>query len=258
MNAPRTFRLGVVLATIWLPWRVRRILYRGLLHWTIDTGASIGLSLVDAHRLRLRRGARIGHFNVIRQMSVVDLGAGTTIGQWNWITATPELSSGGGGYLIIGHDTAITSRHYIDCSGGVRIGDYSTVAGVRTVVLSHQIDVAHNAQTTAPVELGDYVLISSNVCLTPGSRIPSSSLIAMGAVVVGTLEAEGALYAGVPAVLKRRGIGDGAYFTRTEGVVRRAARPAALITPAINGDDAREGTATASRSDEGMGRTEGD
>jgi acetyltransferase-like isoleucine patch superfamily enzyme len=216
--------LGVVVATIWFPWPLRRILYRGLFHWRIEAGASIGLSLVDARRLRLRRGARIGHFNVIRQMSIVELGEGTTIGQWNWITAAPDLAFGGGGYLSVGHDSAITSRHYIDCSGGVRIGSYTTLAGVRTVILSHQIDVTQNVQTTAPVEVGDYVLVSSNVCMTPGSRVPGSCVIAMGAVVVGSLPAEGALYAGVPAKLKRRGIGDGAYFARSEGVVRRGTR----------------------------------
>jgi acetyltransferase-like isoleucine patch superfamily enzyme len=251
VNASRAFRLGVVLATIWLPWPARRLLYRGLLHWTIDADSSIGLSFVDARSLHLRNRARIGHFNVIRQMAVVDVGADTTIGQWNWITSSTELASDTGGYLIVGHDSAITSRHYIDCSGGVRIGNHTTVAGVRSVVLSHQIDVVQNAQSIAPVEIGNYVLVSSNVCLTPGSRIPSSCVIAMGAVVVGKLGSEGALYAGVPARLKRRGIADGAYFGRTEGVVRPGVRPPKRLpsgpqgaskpeAPAVLGADRRE------------------
>jgi acetyltransferase-like isoleucine patch superfamily enzyme len=225
LNASRAFRLGVALATIWLPWPARRVLYRRVLHWVIDSGASIGISLVDARQLHLGHGARIGHFNVIRQIEAVDIGADAIIGQWNWITASPELISRNGGYLIVGRDSAITSRHYIDCSGGVRIGDHTTIAGVRSVVLSHQIDVDQNIQSVDPVEIGSYVLLSSNVCVTPGSRIPSSCVIAMGAVVVGKLDSEGALYAGVPATLKRRGLENGAYFARTEGVVRPASRP---------------------------------
>lgn len=245
MNASRAFRLGVVLATIWLPWPARRIAYRALLHWTIDADSWIGLSIVEARRFHLRSRARIGHFNVIRQMAVVDVGADATIGQWNWITASPELSSDHGGYLIVGHDSAITSRHYIDCSGGVRIGHHTTLAGVRTVVLSHQIDVFRNVQSIAAVEIGDYVLLSSSVCVTPGSHIPSSCVIAMGAVVVGKLSAEGAMYAGVPATLKRREIGHGAYFGRVEGVVRSAARSTESMTrdfesakdpPALDGE----------------------
>jgi acetyltransferase-like isoleucine patch superfamily enzyme len=225
LNASRAFRLCVALATVWLPWPARRVFYRNLLHWTIDDGASIGLSLVDTRRLHLRPHARIGHFNVIRQMAAVDIGAGATIGQWNWITASPELANEEGGYLFVGRESAITSRHYIDCSGGVRIGDHTTIAGVRSVVLSHQIDVVENVQSVDPVEIGSYVLMSSNVCVTPGSHIPSSCVIAMGAVVIGKLDTEGALYAGVPATLKRRGLEAGAYFARTEGVVRPPSRP---------------------------------
>ena len=99
------------------------------------------------------------------------------------------------------------------------MGEFTTLGGVRSTVLSHSIDVANGVQTTQPVHVGDRCFISSNVSLTPGSRVPPKSLVAMGAVVVGCLTQEGALYAGVPARAIRLGIESGVYFSRRRGFV---------------------------------------
>jgi acetyltransferase-like isoleucine patch superfamily enzyme len=92
------------------------------------------------------------------------------------------------------------------------------VAGVRSTFMSHGIDVRINSQVATGIAIGDYCLVSSNVALAPGSRIPSRSLVAMGAVVVHGLKGEGMLHAGVPAVV-RKDVAGGAYFSRPHGVV---------------------------------------
>ena len=85
-----------------------------------------------------------------------------------------------------------------DYSGGVRIGEYITVAGVRSTILSHEIDLAAGVQTSKTTQIGDFCFVSSNVCLTPGSSIHDRSVVAMGAVVVGHLEQASCLYGRVP------------------------------------------------------------
>ena len=219
MNLRQVTRATVTVGTILWPWVLRRLVLRHVLGWTIEPGASIGLSLVASRAVHLGRESRIGHFNVIRDLNELHLGNHALVGQWNWITAAPSLAGLSGGYLRVGEEAAITSRHYIDCSGGVTIGHHSTIAGVRSVIMSHQIDVAVNVQSTAPVIIGDFVLASSNVKIAPGTTIPSECVLAMGTVAIGTLPEEGVLYAGVPARVKRRGINAGAYFRRREGVV---------------------------------------
>ncbi len=209
---------ALLLAVI-LPWTVKRQVYRRLCGWVIGEGARVGFSYVGAHHVELGAKARIGHMNVIRDLRVLTVGEASIIGQWNWITASLAIAAQdpSGASLRVGRHAAVTSRHYIDCTGGVRVGDFATIAGVRSVVMTHQIDATTNKQTSRPVEIGSYCLISSNVSLAPGASVPARSLVAMGAVVVGQLASEGYLYAGVPAVEKRPV--SGTYFDRQVGEV---------------------------------------
>jgi acetyltransferase-like isoleucine patch superfamily enzyme len=226
VSRARALRKPLLFCAVLLPWRLRSLLLRHALGWRLHPTSRVGLSLIDATNVRLGPGTRIGHFNVIRGLTHLEMGEAAAIGNWNWFSAAPMFEWRDRGLpgehfrgLRIGTHTAITSRHYLDCSGGVTIGAFTTLGGVRTTILSHEIDVAAGVQTTQPVSVGDYCFISSNVCLTPGSHIPSRSLVAMGAVVVGRLPQEGALYGGVPAGMLRSDIGSGAYFNRRKGFV---------------------------------------
>jgi acetyltransferase-like isoleucine patch superfamily enzyme len=206
-----------------LPQPLKRAALRRLFGWQVDRSARIGLSLFDNVRhVRLGPGAYIGHFNVFRDLARLELGSKATIGQWNWITAAEVLvrqqHDEERGYLRLGDHSAITSRHYVDCTGGVVVGAYSTVAGVRSTILTHQIDVAGSRQSTSLVRIGDHCFIGSDVRITPGSHVPDRCAIAMGAVVAGELPEEGVLYGGIPA-RPLKDVGEGAYFTRQTGHV---------------------------------------
>jgi acetyltransferase-like isoleucine patch superfamily enzyme len=125
---------------------------------------------------------------------------------------------GAGGRLVVDRRGAITSRHYIDCSGDVSVGAFTVVAGVRSTILTHQIDVVESRQTVAPVAIGDYCFIGSNCRITPGSAIPDRCVTAMGSVVVGELPQPGMLYAGVPARPVKE-LGDATFFNRPDAFV---------------------------------------
>jgi acetyltransferase-like isoleucine patch superfamily enzyme len=86
------------------------------------------------------------------------------------------------------------SNHKIDFTDRVTIGRRSFLGGRSTSLWTH------NRQRTAPITIGDYVYVGSEVRMAPGSVLPSESILGMGSVVVNDLGAcEGWLLAGVPA-----------------------------------------------------------
>jgi acetyltransferase-like isoleucine patch superfamily enzyme len=215
-------RMLLAIALAPMPPAFKRLALARLLGAHIDKSARIGLSIVDSEALEMGPGSRIGHFTVFRGLRRACIGAGATIGNFNWISASPLFQSQATetsehGCFTLGRESAVTSRHYIDCSGGVIIGEHSSVAGVRSTILSHQIDLAEGIQTARTTWIGDYCFLSSNVCVVPGASIPSRSAVAMGAVVVGRLEHSGALYGGVPARVVRSPVDHGRWFHRTRG-----------------------------------------
>lgn len=217
-------RKVLVAATIVLPWSLRRRLYIRLLGWRLAPSARIGLSYIDAAHVAMAEGSWIGHLNVVRNLPLLQMGEDSAIGQWNWLASAEVYDSavpptGGFRGLKMAGYTAISSRHYLDCSGGITMGTGSMLAGVRSTLLTHQIDVAAGTSGTSPIEIGEYSLVSSNVKITPGALVPARCLVAMGAVVTGRLQEEGALYAGVPARVVRRDIGSGRFFSRVRGFV---------------------------------------
>lgn len=211
--------LGVLIAL--LPSSsIKVALLRRVCGFEIGDGARIGvvLMLPPPRRLAMGRDASMGNFNVLYHMVDVALGDSSIIGQWNWLGGSTEFSADAGNMTLkVGRHSAITSRHYLDCSGGITVGDFCTIAGVRTTILTHQIDFRRNRQQSSSVRIEDYALVSSNVRCTPGSTVPGASLVAMGAVVRPGLARTGRLYAGVPAVDKGPIVGD--HFERDRGAV---------------------------------------
>ncbi|MEX5300226.1 hypothetical protein RCG67_15795 [Kocuria sp. CPCC 205292] len=116
--------------------------------------------------------------------------------------------------------SAVTSRHYMDCSGGVAIGRHSTVAGQRSTILSHGIDFERNVQTLKPVSIGQYAFISTGCIIVGGSHVGDRCVVAAGGVVSGSIQhAEGpSLWGGVPARFIKKLDGD--YFVRERGYVK--------------------------------------
>lgn len=187
--------------------------------WHVGPRVSVHSSLfVGMEHVQLSLDSSIGSFNVFRNVQRLSLAEGASIGQFNWVTGGASGLPNGKSSLDLGAHSAITSRHYLDVSGGLTIGRFATLAGERTVVLTHQIDYRTAKQSHDAVILGEYSLISSGVNIVPGAVVPRYSVVAMGSVIIPGLVEERALYAGVPAVLKRQGI-DGEYFSRLQGPV---------------------------------------
>jgi acetyltransferase-like isoleucine patch superfamily enzyme len=189
-----------------------------LLGWDVHDDARVAINLLwRIDSVSLAAESWIGSFNVIRDLLSLELGRGALVGHWIWISAARPLRglSEDGASLRVGDDAVITSRHVLDASGGITIGRHSAIGGVRTTVLSHQVDLVRCVQTAAPVVIGDHVLVSSNCRITAGVRIASYTLVASSAAVVGDLPDSYRMYGGVPA----KEIGElppsAGYFTKT-------------------------------------------
>ncbi|TFB96813.1 hypothetical protein E3O42_16885 [Cryobacterium adonitolivorans] len=190
---------------------------------TIAKSASIGpILLLGRTALVVGDGARIGPFNVFRHVSRAEVGDMAEIGQFNWISAAPflveESVSPIAGQFILGAHASFTSRHYVDASGGVLIGEYATVAGVRSAFMTHGIDVEDNVLDSFPITIGKYAMVGGGCNLVMGATVPDYSLVAMGSVVIKGLKEPHTLYAGAPAKLKKA-LPAGAYAKRMTGAV---------------------------------------
>jgi acetyltransferase-like isoleucine patch superfamily enzyme len=187
------------------------------LGWAIGDGVHMGPCLVlNVDHVDIGGGARIGSFNVVRDLAALTVGEHADIGHWNWVTACRQFGEAGATCLLqLGAHSAITSRHYIDCSGSIRIGTHTTIAGVRSTLLTHGISWKSSAQTFNPINIGDYCLISSNVQVSPGTVVGSRIVVGMGATITGRLLDPG-LYIQSRAALVKSDLG-GEYFRREEG-----------------------------------------
>src|SRR6202030_2082577 len=135
-------------------------------------------------KLILEEHATIGHFTVCKGMDLVHLKAYASIGRLNWITGYPSSSRRFFDYdtdrrpeLVLGAHAAITSRHLIDCTAAVTIGDFTTVAGWRSQLLTHSIDLEVGRQTSKPIEVGRYCFIGTDCVLLGGSELPDFSVL---------------------------------------------------------------------------------
>src|SRR5690348_4658547 len=108
----------------------------------VAASARIGpLLAVNVGRAVIGENATIGPLNLFRRVRLLKVGDGASIGSLNTISAHPAFQAmhPDVGCLVMGSGAIITSRHNIDCSGNVALGDMSGIAGQRTTILSHEI-----------------------------------------------------------------------------------------------------------------------
>jgi carbonic anhydrase/acetyltransferase-like protein (isoleucine patch superfamily) len=220
-------RLILSLLLTLLPWRLRRWLMCQLLGYDLAPSCYIGFSLVTAGHVRLAAHARIGHLTVIRNLDLLELGESASIGNLNWVTGVGvkagdvhyALETDRVSQLTLSHWAGITHQHVIDCTNKVLIGPYTTIAGCRSQILTHSIDLEACRQTSAPVVIGSYCFIGTGSILLKGTTFPARSVLGAGSVLTHSLEDPDCLYVGAPARKVRLFPADAAYFHRVVGWV---------------------------------------
>jgi len=216
----RLVRSATALATLLLPSFLLRPLLNALGH-RVCPGARIGFSLLCVDRLYMARGARIGHFNLIILRRVV-MRPGSYMGRTNlmsgplslWLGRDAALGNGnkvvrgplgevttGPSYLRLGRLSKITSDHRVDCTRSVTLGDYSTVAGVGTMIWTHgyvhDLDGPGRYRIDGAISIGDNVYIGAGCIVSMGVRIISGVMVGAGVTVSRDLLEQG-LYVSAP------------------------------------------------------------
>ena len=209
-----------------LPWPLKRRLLRLVYRYELHPTSRIGLAWVFPKRLVMAGHARIGHLTVAKGLERLELAEYASIGRLNWITAHPlddsEHFAHCGGRtpeLTLAAHAAITNRHIFDCTDQISVGAYTTIAGFRSQLLTHSIDLAECRQDAKPIASGHYAFIGTACTLLGGTAIPDHSVVAANSLLRTAYHEPYRLYAGVPAKAVRELDPQMKYFTRTRGFV---------------------------------------
>ena len=202
------------------PMSLKRVIAKYVYKWDIHPTAYMGPSVLTVRHVAMGPGASIGGRNVITNLNELRLDEGATIGSGNmikgwWDHPTQTLPERNPSVIL--HPYAqIASYHYIDCVDTLELGRHAALAGFRSTVLTHTIDLVRDKYVAGSVVLGDHAVAMSGCLLSAGTRIPARSVVAAGSVVSGKLSAEQTFYRGNPAEAVRTLPGRLAFFHRGE------------------------------------------
>jgi acetyltransferase-like isoleucine patch superfamily enzyme len=188
----------------------------------ISRSARIGpVVALNVGRAVLGERANISALNVFRSLRLLEMGDDATIGSLNTISAHPAYQAlhPEVGTMVMGDGAIITSRHNVDCSGMVRIGCMSAVAGQRTTILSHEIDITLNVQAAGRVLIGERSVVLTNCLVLKGAVLPPQSLLIAHSTLSRARKTypDPGIYGGSPAeFIRSNPLDGGSWFERTQ------------------------------------------
>lgn len=207
--------------------KIKNALLRRLGH-DVHPDASVGPNLVlNVDRFEVAPHGRIAPFNVIKHMALISLGPHARIGRMNVISSHPVYANlyPEGASLHLAARSKITSRHSLDCSGGLRLGELASLAGRQTLVMTHGIDLGRDSQVAYPVTIGERSFVGARCVVLGGADLPSRSVLGAGSVLPRSRnKREAGVWAGAPAAY--RGPKEGLWFDRDSTSTRRVYVPA--------------------------------
>jgi carbonic anhydrase/acetyltransferase-like protein (isoleucine patch superfamily) len=215
----RCVRLGALVLLSILPSSLKKVLLRALFGHRFGSDVAVGFSILDADRVDLGQGTRIGHFNVVTRVAVFETGRHVLVGnanivrggvrvhlgdysrvmRFNVLNAIPDhdCTTEPQSVLEVGAGTVITSGHRIDFTDRVTLGKNVIIGGRNSSLWTH------NRQETAPIGIGDFCYLGSEVRLAPGAKLPDECILGLGSVLTGEIKEPRSLVAGVPAKVVR-------------------------------------------------------
>jgi acetyltransferase-like isoleucine patch superfamily enzyme len=189
-------------------------IYKRVFGFQIADDARIGVSILDVDSLSLGPGASIGHGNLLHRTQKISVGRGGQIGyanilrggdeiclgdyatvlRFNVLNSIPDNDCSGptDPRLVMADGAYVVSGHRLDFTDRISLGRNVIVAGRNSSLWTH------NRQATAPIEIGDFCYLGSEVRVAPGSAMGPRSILGMGAVLAGRSDG-GQVLGGVPA-----------------------------------------------------------
>lgn len=196
------------LVAVVLPQPLKRMLFRHVFGWNVADDAYVGLSYIGADDVTLGPGSHIGHFNIVRNVRILDVGARTYIKDFNHIFGCTPAGMYGERAFRVGDDVHIMSRHFFEVGGAITVRSGATIAGRGTQIYSHTLVTPRGFHEW---KVGE-VVIGEGVKVFAGSilvlcRVPPDAIVGAGAVLTRSYEPEPKqrlLIAGNPAVVVER------------------------------------------------------
>jgi acetyltransferase-like isoleucine patch superfamily enzyme len=215
MRRINRFRLLTLAVIAILPTFLKKPLYRMCFGYRIGKRVRIGVSVIDARQCSIADDVTIGHLNVFTQIQSLTIGDHVRIGHLNIFRGGDEVRLGRYAEVIrlneinsipdpdvvnktdprflLGDGSIVTTGHKIDFTDRVEIGTRTIIGGRNSSIWTH------NRQRTMPITIGSFAYVGSEIRMAPGSKIPSRSIVGIGAVITSALEGENTLIGGVPA-----------------------------------------------------------
>jgi UDP-3-O-[3-hydroxymyristoyl] glucosamine N-acyltransferase len=212
-------------------------LYRARFGYRIGRNVRIGLTFLDAADVDLGEGTRIGHLNLItrvgqlvtgREIRIgalnitrggerVSLGDYSTVMRLNVLNAIPDhdCTTSPVSTLELAAGAVVVSGHRIDFTDRVTVGRNVVIGGQNSSLWTH------NRHQTAPIAIGDFCYIGSEVRLAPGAVLAERCILWIGSVLTGRIAIPGSV-----VVASRQGSsGRSPRRTRRSMLLPRVRRP---------------------------------
>lgn len=167
----------------------------------------IGFSLIDAQHVEIGDGVRIGHFNLIKDLSRLKMMDGSKIEGFNWITGA------GKGSLHLGENSSVRRFHFFESSGSIYIGANTIIAGRGSLFFTHGI-TPNNLNDVREIKIGDWCYIGAAVRFLPGSGVSNYTFVGMGSVITKMHTDNFCVMAGSPAKMVKKLTPNCAYFSQ--------------------------------------------
>ena len=202
-----------IITLIMPPCRIKNTFLR-FLGWKIEQNVNIGFSFLHIKYAYLKKNVSIGHLNFIN-IPILCMNQGAyiqnlnriigpfylqidefaAIGNMNTLKRASHPISWGKSIVKIGKGSKITSRHIIDCTRPVRIGEYSILAGMGSQIWTHGYIHAPEGpdryRIDGSVNIGNNVYIGSSSVINPGVCIADKITIGSHATVAKPLTKPG-------------------------------------------------------------------
>lgn len=111
--------------------------------------------------------------------------------------------------ITFGKSVRLNEKVYLHAKNGIEIGDNTTLSyGVSVITESYDVSdytkYLERHHSGAEIKIGRNVWIGANSTILPGVTIADNIIVGAGSVVNHSLTEEYCIYAGVPAIAKKR------------------------------------------------------
>lgn len=153
-------------------------------------------NLITCRRLCIGHNGYIGRLNTVSGPISILLRDSGSIGNSNKVVRAPiNIITTGPATLLIGRVAKITANHRVDCTCSVRIGDYSTLAGIGIQVWTHgyvhDVSGPGRYRIDGAVNIGDNVYIGASCIVSMGVSICSGVMVGAGTTISRSIHEQG-------------------------------------------------------------------